>query len=76
MFFNHTKILHWNVILFIDTPYGLQLFNSIVDIQPCLDIVCIASRSGSAPPCLQSQLICSLSVWVQVNLNRFHDSDK
>lgn len=33
-----------------------------------LDIVL---RTGSAPPSLESQLICSMTVWVLVNLNRF-----
>lgn len=38
-------------------------------LQSCLlDIVL---RPGSAPPSLESQLICSMTVWVLVNLNRF-----
>lgn len=70
---NHTKTLHRNGIFIIHKHtlwFVLQLLQHCLYtcIQCCLDIVL---RSGSAPPSLESQLICSVTVWVLVNLNRF-----
>lgn len=68
---NHTKTLHRNGIFIIHKHtlwFVLQQHCLYTCIQSCLDIVL---RSGSAPPSLESQLICSMTVWVLVNLNRF-----
>lgn len=60
---NYTKTLHRNGI-FIIHRHTLRFILQ----QHCLDIVL---RSGLAPPSLESQLICSMTVWDLVNLNRF-----
>lgn len=65
---NHTKTLHRNGI-FIIHKHTLWFVLQQHCLQSCLlDIVL---RTGSAPPSLESQLICSMTVWVLVNLNRF-----